>query len=140
MVDCVSLCLSSGSIKHRIFCCCCCTAMLQHYWLFVYCTVYSIKSLSTIDCTIHKQPIMLRHCSPATATEYPMLLLRQDAVFGMIMEHEERHRDIQSIIRWYEFRFCSAQGKGTAVFMLQLETTAAVEIASMEKLRKPHSW
>ena len=37
----------------------------------------------------------------------------------------------------FDFRFCSAQGKGTAVFMLQLEATAG-EIASVEKLRKPH--
>ena len=34
---------------------------------------------------------MLRHCSTATATESLMLLLRLDVVFGMIMEHEERH-------------------------------------------------
>ena len=38
---------------------------------------------------------------------------------------------------WYEFQFCSDQGQGIAVFMLQLETAAA-EIVSVEKLRKPH--
>ena len=32
---------------------------------------------------------MLRHCSTATATEYPILSLRQDVAFVMIMEHEE---------------------------------------------------
>ena len=89
---------------------------------------------------MHKQPIiLLRHCSKETATEYPMLLLQQDAVFCMIVEHEERHRDTQSTIKWYEFRFCSSQGKSTAAFMLQLETAAAGEIAPMAKLRKPHS-
>ena len=38
----------------------------------------------------------------------------------------------------YEFQFFSFQGKRTAVFMSQLEIRAA-EIASVEKLRKPHS-
>ena len=35
----------------------------------------------------------LFHCSTATATEYPMLALQQDAVLLIIMEHEEKHRD-----------------------------------------------
>ena len=55
--------------------------------------------LNTIDCTMHKQPIMLRHCSAATATatKYPMLVLQLAAgcFIVMIMEHEERHRDNQ---------------------------------------------
>ena len=42
--------------------------------------------LNNIDCTIHKQPIMLRHCSKATATEYSMLSWRQDA--AMTLEYE----------------------------------------------------
>ena len=80
----------------------------MYYLFIVYCTVYSIKLLNTIDCAIHKQAIMLRHCS--TATDYPMLPWRQDAVFGMIMEHEERHR--------YTISFFSVQRKSTAVVML----------------------
>ena len=57
-----------------------------------------------------------------------MLALWQDAVFVMIMGHEERHRDNQPF-------HGIVQGKGAAVLVLQLETTAA-EIASVEKLRK----
>ena len=57
----------------------------------------------------------------------------------MIMELEERHRDKRSTIKWCEFRFSSVQRKSSAVFMLQLETAAAAEIASVEKLRQPHS-
>ena len=58
----------------------------------------------------------------------------------MIMEHEERHRDEQSIIKWYGFQFYSDQRKSAAVFMLRLETTG--EITSVGKLRKPliHDW
>ena len=68
--------------QHRMFCCCCCTAITQHYWLFVYCTVYIIKLLNTIECTIHKQPITF--CVIVVQkqqTEYPMLSKRQHAVF-----------------------------------------------------------
>ena len=50
--------------------------------------------------------------------------MRGLTVFVMIMEHEERHRDTQSTIKWHEFRFCSVQRKSIAVFMLQLETAA----------------
>ena len=67
---------------------------------------------------------MLRHCSIATAKEYPMLSLRLGAVFVMIWEYAERHRDNQSTIKWYEFQFSAVQRKSTAVFMLQLETAA----------------
>ena len=52
-----------------------------------------------------------------------MLLLRQGAAFVMIMEHEERHRDKQSTIQWYEFQF-QVQRKRTAVFMLLLRPTS----------------
>ena len=41
--------------------------------------------------------MMFLHCSTATATEYPMLALRQDAVFVMIAGHEERHSDFHFI-------------------------------------------
>ena len=68
---------------------------------------------------------MLCHDSIATATEYPMLALRQDNAFVMIMEDEERYSDTQSAIKWYEFRFSSIQRKSTAVFTLQVETEAA---------------
>ena len=77
---------------------------------------------------------MLRHynTATATATEYPMLSWRQDAV--MILDLEEKHR---STIQWYDFQFSSVQRKSTAAFMLRLETAAA-EIASV-KLPGPHN-
>ena len=53
-----------------------------------------------------------------------MLALRQDAVFIIIMEHEERQRYTINI-KWYGFRFSLVQRKSTAVFMLQLETAEA---------------
>ena len=94
---------------------------MLHWYLNLSITV---SSLNTIDCTIHKQPIMLRHCSTATTTKYPMLAVRQDAVFVMILEHEERYRDTESL-HGMNFNFFSVQGKGTAALMLPLESTAA---------------
>ena len=41
--------------------------------------------------------MILRHFSTTTATEYPTLAVRQDALFVMNMEHEEGHGDNQSL-------------------------------------------
>ena len=47
-----------------------------------------------------------------------------------------RMRKDTEIIIWHKIQFCSVQRTSTAVSMLRLETAAA-EIASMGKLRKP---
>ena len=47
----------------------------------------------------------------------------------MIMEHEERHRDTQSTIKWCEIR-SSPVHERTAAFMLQLEAAAAAAVAA----------
>ena len=73
--------------QHRIFFA---VALLQRSNIIgclciLQCLLFSNKDrsliiLDSIDCKMHKQPIMLRHRSAATAREYPMLALRQDAL------------------------------------------------------------
>ena len=79
---------------------------------------------------------MLRHCSTATATEYLMLLLRQDAVFVMIMEHEERHRDNQPL-NGMNFNFVQFKKKYCCLYVAVRNSSSSINCFSRKATKAP---
>ena len=77
-----------------------------------------LVTYNTYDTT--EQTQMLRHRSTTTATGL-MLPCRQDV--AMMLKQEERPRDKQSTIQWYEFHFTSIQRTSSMNYFAVRKTT-----------------